>query len=298
MLVLSMLGGLSGEAAACCMVYGEHGFHSIGSQHAIIVWDEANQMQHFIRRADFQRPPPEFGFLVPTPTQPTLAEADNSAFDRLAAYTARRPVKYYVYNYALLPHIMPAAKSTFGTVGGTVGVLDEATVGGFDAVVLRADGAGALAEWLEKNGFAIRPETKEWLEPIVAEGWVLTAFKVSTKPQALSESLEAVRLSFPTDRPFYPFRQPRDVGPVVGSRSLTVYFFAAQRAQATWGQKNWTDVAYAAPTARAGELLAGVVPGEALAACRWLTTFYQGNVETPEDIYFHPSASQQTEIPT
>src|SRR5262245_52407848 len=45
---------------------------SIAEESAIIVWDPAKKVQHFIRRAAFDTTSSDFGFLVPTPTMPEL----------------------------------------------------------------------------------------------------------------------------------------------------------------------------------------------------------------------------------
>src|SRR5262245_33760455 len=55
---------------------------------ALIVWDEATQTEHFIRRASFRSTAADFGFLVPTPSKPDLGEADDGLFDYLATVTA------------------------------------------------------------------------------------------------------------------------------------------------------------------------------------------------------------------
>ena len=66
----------------------------VASETAIIVWDATTKTQHFIRRAAFNASAKEsakvedFGFLVPTPSQPVLEEADDKAFDELARVTA------------------------------------------------------------------------------------------------------------------------------------------------------------------------------------------------------------------
>lgn len=52
---------------------------------AVIVWDPATKTQHFIRRATFRGNARDFGFLVPTPTEPTLAAVDDGIFDTLQA---------------------------------------------------------------------------------------------------------------------------------------------------------------------------------------------------------------------
>src|SRR5437764_76847 len=85
-------------AAACCLWHGDASACApapprnvpvaIASETAVIVWDEKGQTQHFIRRASFATEAKDFGFLVPTPTKPTLAEADDQAFAELARITA------------------------------------------------------------------------------------------------------------------------------------------------------------------------------------------------------------------
>lgn len=96
-----------------------------------------------------------------------------------------------------------------------VRVLDEQRVAGFDAVVLSADDPAALALWLKDRGFAQGPALTEWLAPYVSKRWILTAFKDrERKPAPGAETrvigTSAVRMTFKTDRPFYPYREPRD----------------------------------------------------------------------------------------
>ena len=70
----------------------------VASESAIIIWDAKTKTQHFIRRATFtatgkdSTPVKDFGFLVPTPSQPVLEEADDKAFDELAKITAPKTV--------------------------------------------------------------------------------------------------------------------------------------------------------------------------------------------------------------
>ncbi len=53
-------------------------------QTVIIIWDATNKTQHFIRKASFKSEADDFGFLIPSPSQPELAESDNSEFVNLA----------------------------------------------------------------------------------------------------------------------------------------------------------------------------------------------------------------------
>ena len=89
-LKLSLLGlALSaGPILACAIAPSGNKPVAIADESAIIIWDAANKTQHFIRRASFQSAAPDFGFLVPTPSKPELAEASDAAFAHLARVTA------------------------------------------------------------------------------------------------------------------------------------------------------------------------------------------------------------------
>ena len=46
----------------------------IAEESAVIVWEGATRTEHFVRRATFATTAADFGFLVPTPSKPELAE--------------------------------------------------------------------------------------------------------------------------------------------------------------------------------------------------------------------------------
>lgn len=81
LLLSALLTPPSGRACAPAPRTGQ--FVRIAEESAIIVWDEAAHTQHFIRRATFDTEAPDFGFLVPTPTKPTLAEVSDAAYTDL-----------------------------------------------------------------------------------------------------------------------------------------------------------------------------------------------------------------------
>src|SRR5262249_54021939 len=139
-------------------------------------------------------------------------------------------------------------------------VLEHTEVGGLEAVVLRfhrgknddpAAGAQELAEWLKKRGYEFAPTLAQWLKPYVANDWVMTAFRiakhmpVSTGPAPARNAIQEmqgkpVRMSFKTDRPFYPYREPvaekpkddaktpTPFGPYEPRRFLRVYCLASE----------------------------------------------------------------------
>src|SRR5262245_48553269 len=56
-------------------------------QTVILIWDAATKTQHFVRKASFEGKADDFGFVVPSPSQPELSESGNEAFGVFAKVT-------------------------------------------------------------------------------------------------------------------------------------------------------------------------------------------------------------------
>jgi hypothetical protein len=207
------------EAGACAPAPPRNVVVDIASESAIIIWDEKTQTEHFIRKAAFQAKPAsgtetpitDFGFLVPTPTQPELSEVDDQAFGQLAELTKPKTVTQQ----------RPKSGGCMLTCGGmapgskydlarSVQVLEQKSVAGYDAAVLKASEADSLTKWLTDHGYETRPALTAWLEPLIQKKWIITAFKISKDPKPTGSAIlsPAVRLSFKTEKPFYPYREP------------------------------------------------------------------------------------------
>jgi hypothetical protein len=190
------------------------------AEQAVIVWDPASGTEHFIRRASFDADVPDFGFLVPTPRAPQLAEAADATFDALDLAIQPEVVRRSRWRVeptvlCLAPFLMTrGARET--TAGGppqpaAVHVLEEKRVAGYDAAVLQADDAKALLGWLGDHGYASRPELQAWLQPYVEKRWTVTAFKIAAGDgRGHRVGTHAVRMSFAAERPFFPYREPAD----------------------------------------------------------------------------------------
>jgi hypothetical protein len=74
---------------ACCGVGGPGWVPKFGTQANIIVWDQENKIEHFVRNASFSSQGKSMGFIAPTPTVPTLAKVDARAFQLLASLEPR-----------------------------------------------------------------------------------------------------------------------------------------------------------------------------------------------------------------
>jgi hypothetical protein len=267
------------RADGCAVAPREGESVQIADESAIIVWDAASKTEHFIRRATFSSAAKDFGFLVPTPTKPELAVAGDEAFHALADLTAPRVIVQSAPRQGggcgcgAMMSPMSAGKANVAEPGG-VEVLESKRVAGKDAAVLQADDAGALAKWLKEHGYESSPAIAEWAAPYVKAKWKITAFKIAQDgdpakldtgkggpttakaagtlapaPAADSVSTAALRMTFHTEHPFYPYREPSGAAPVISGpgpgRLLRVYFVADERVKGTVGEggRPWGEVA-------------------------------------------------------
>ncbi len=159
-------------AAACCTTYGRDGRVAIADQEILIVWDAERRFERFVRRAAFETTGSrDFGFLVPTPSKPALAEVPNIVFDRLREATRPKVVSGYTIDFMPLVHSYYGLRSarSRGPADAAlepVRVLDRQTVAGYDAVVLEADDAAALAGWLRTHRLRLAPRDRRVGEAI------------------------------------------------------------------------------------------------------------------------------------
>jgi hypothetical protein len=293
----------------------------IQDEDAIIVYDAAKKTQHFIRRASFRAPPPNFGFLVPTPSVPKLTEVEDAAFGILSRHILPKVREvsggWEFDSWFFKPgeSVLSGAKSDVkSAVKKDVEVLDEVKVGGLHAVVLAADDPTKLEEWLKKNDYPTTPELTGWLGPYLAEKWKITAFKIERDPKsgAAVVSTKAVKMSFATDRPFFPYREP-EVKPQKGakdeddddmpSRALRVFFLGNGRMEGKLGNAAWhaepiwaNEIDSSLTETLAKEL---AIPMDEFPKTPWLTAFKDMASPRPAtaEVFFEKSADQKATVP-
>ncbi|MFO0804823.1 MAG: DUF2330 domain-containing protein [Gemmataceae bacterium] len=321
----AILAAIPSPVSACAAVGPDGSRIDITSEAALIVWDEANRMEHFIRRASFESSAYDFGFLVPTPSLPEIAESDDEVFTRLTDIT--KPKIEYRTRTASIGCVAGAkfASEAAGKSDGVM-VLQAGRVGDHDVVSLKFEpkagsvehGSQALADWLVRFGYGFGTTLKEWVEPYVKNGWVITAFRIAgqkpeeplTRATGRSRGRDAhglrakpVRLSFKTDRPFYPYREPADMrlaSPSPHGRILKVYFVADKRFSGTIGDSApfpgriaWSDTLQDAE--RIDVIAKAKLPADAGPKAEWrLTEFEDRSSPRPgtDEVYFAPSADQ------
>lgn len=276
-------------------------------QTVVLIWDSATKTQHFIRRASFQSEADDFGFVVSTPTQPELNESGNDAFPYLQKITEPERQKRHRPSGSIgcgcSAGVVREAKSA---APPPVRVLQEKVVAGFNAVVLEADTADALVHWLKTNGYAFSPEIQAWAKPYVDARWKFTALKVAKaadEKDAKSVSATALRLTFKTDRPLFPYREPNPEKAAaalgVRNRLLRIYFISDTKYEGDFsGNRGWTGRIVWAGQLQDKQRLATLellhLPPNTSPAEWWLTEFedewpYR---DAPGDVYFSQSNDQ------
>ncbi len=228
---------------ACCAVSKSDSAVVNADQSVLIIWNPQTKTQHFVRQANFKSDTPDVGFLVPSPSQPTLAEANGKVFETLAFFT-KPEIKKVKRGKSL---------NGFGGAGGGgfggVEVIEQKRVAGYDATVLKADSAEALLDWLKQNGYHYSPAVSEWAKPYLEQKWFFTALKVApkeagAKPGNITLQAPALRISFTTDKPLFPYREPateslNTLG--VKSRTLRTFFLSDHRYTGQLGAgETWT----------------------------------------------------------
>jgi len=155
--------------------------------------------------------------------------------------------------------------------------------------------------------FAFSPEERAWAKPYVEGGWKITALKVA-KPKDGDQKLVAacaLRLSFQTDRPFFPYREPdpKDAALLLEAkdRLLRIYFLADSRfdgeltAANPWtGKPAWANKL--SPEDRKKALDLFKLPETTGPQTYWLTESedHWPYRVAPADLYFAASAMHET----
>ena len=257
-------------------------------------------MEHFIRKASFRSQGDSVGFLVPSPSRPQLEESGNEAFPYLEQITAPPPAGGgFSIGCAAMPEARPLREG--------VRVIEEKTVAGYDTVVLAADSGKALTEWLKEHEYAYTPEVAAWAQPYLDQKWFMTAMKIA-KPAAGKEkpalAASALRISFKTDRPLFPYREPdsrRDAEKLgMKDRVLRIYFIAEARYEARFSTgAAWTgNLKWSRPLSndQRKQLLTDLKLDQNTGPSKfWLSEFvdHWPYGVAPGDVYFSRAESQQ-----
>jgi len=198
---------------ACCYFSAMDKDVNQPGQRAFITWDAAENIESFTVQPMFEGNAVDFGMVVPTPSQPKVAEMHKDLFKTLAVATilkAQTPGKFNC----------PTAKG--GAGGNALGaderkkhegvkVLEAGTVGSLDYKILEAEKTEALFEWLKENKYNYSGD-KETLEFYVAKKWFFTVMKIDPKQMKKKADgsylgeITPTRFTFESKKLIYPLR--------------------------------------------------------------------------------------------
>jgi hypothetical protein len=306
-LAFALLLGDGSVTHACAPAPHAGDMIAIVEESAVIVWEPATKTEHFIRRATFRGKGRDFGFLVPTPTTPTLAEVDDSIFDRLEEHT--KPERRYVttrrvdWTPMLLTLRSMRRNGATSIATSAVEVLSTQKLAGYEAAVLEASDAAALQHWLSGHGYDASGDLVEWLDAYVSQHWKITAFKIDATQTGAQTT--AVKMSFVTDRPFFPYREPasqRQVSSEIHTnRSLNVWFLGPDRVTATIGTSTFWPADLRRSDNLTDPLRADVarIAGVPLPSSIRMTAFADWSSIRPglDDLFFAHSNDQRIYVP-
>jgi hypothetical protein len=318
-MALAAIIGTFSAGVACCSVARSGQAVVNADQTVLIVWDEQNKKQHFIRQASFRSADTKIGFLIPSPAVPELAESGNDAFPLLAKFTAPKvkivkvPQGGCSIGCSAAPPVATNSRVADMAPKAQVTVLHEQRVAGFDAKVLEADTAEVLTEWLKENDFEYSEAVQEWARPYVEQKWKFTALKIAGsdsdkdgEPQPSALEASALRMSFATDRPLFPYREP-DSGESaaklgIADRLLRIFVLAPARFDGAFETTDrWTGrVAWAGklePEQQSHLFDSLKLADQKIDSPLWLTEFedHWPYKKAPSDLYF-AEASAQTDV--
>ena len=323
-----LLGYLISYPADACCPAGPRGKPVVNAdQTVIIIWDAAAKMQHFIRKASFKSEADDFGFLVPSPSQPELEESGNEAFPYLLKLTEPKIKNVPRSGGGGCGCTESATKSALGKADPAVKVLEEKLVAGFHAAVLETKSSEALVGWLKDHGYAFSPEVEAWAKPYIESGWKITALKVAKEKEGQKDmdgqknlkldtgkvdrkdgqdkrvTASALRISFKTEKPVFPYREPdyKSAADSLGAkhRLLRIYFLADARYQGEFSKEQaWTGkVAWAGKLNEADrkKVLEQLKLPETTGPSEWWLTEFEDEWPyqvAPGDVYFSRAANQ------
>jgi hypothetical protein len=171
------------EAHASGVTYADGAFARIARERAALVWDAARSTEHLVLDVTFDADAKDFGLLVPVPvgSATSVTKDDAAHIDAIAALD--------------------------GTSADANADASAERLYAFDVRTLR-DGA-ALTAWLAERGHVARPNLATWAEAYFARGVGLAAIAyVANKPGRHAWRVPALRISFATDAPIFPYAEP------------------------------------------------------------------------------------------
>ncbi|MFV2175263.1 DUF2330 domain-containing protein [Actinomadura sp. LOL_016] len=207
----------------------------ISEETSIVRYDAAARTEEIVMRLSAESSAKDAAWLFPTPSEATVELGERGWFEELDTLTEPRVVTRKVW----FPDLGSGDGSSAGAApsgrGGAVQVLGERDLGPFRVATLDADAPDALAGWLARNGYRLRPDLEKALGPYVEQGWKYVAVKLQPGAGAsLTGELAPLRVAFSSDELVYPMRLSRLAE---NPQRLHLYVLGGHRVEQTTGTR-------------------------------------------------------------
>ncbi|WP_410874308.1 DUF2330 domain-containing protein [Nocardia sp. A7] len=210
---------MSANACACGGVVSGDSSARVNSETAVLGWD--GRRETVLMRLGMQFAGDDAALIVPTPTPATVSAGNSDSFSELSRMTApERVTEYDWFGSGSL-----GGETSGAAPGSGPDVLGQVQLGPLEATTLRGGDLTGIREWLDTNGYHLRPEVSATLDPYLREGWSFVAMRL-TSAKPLSGALDPVRLTFDSDRFVYPMRMS---AAATTPQSVHLYVFGDHR---------------------------------------------------------------------
>lgn len=172
-------------------------------QKAVIFYDQG--VETMVVSASFQGNAKDFGWVIPTPTKPTVTRGSDELFTSLQELTGQ------TYQYKQPLSRLGGADEV--STGG-VTVIETKQVDYYDVTVLTSDDKNALVDWLNEHTYKFPDSASYVLDSYIENGWFFVAMRVNPQSLQWSNVGEQLRsghatpvvISFQTQNIVYPLR--------------------------------------------------------------------------------------------
>jgi len=162
----------------------------VADESAVIVWNPSTHIEHFIRSAVFETDNHDFAFVVPTPSQPKLHEADPAVLPFLTkmCFPELHGDTTVIQPWSLWTSLVVVKSRSKARLGlherfvDDVTVLSHQVLGGQDTTTLAATDIASLGRWMKAHKYPWSHDQAEWLRPYIENKWDSTVFRY-IKPQ-------------------------------------------------------------------------------------------------------------------
>ena len=144
-------------------------------QEAILIFDrpgEGKAIQDLILKVTIEGNAREFAWVIPFPNPPETFREDPALFSELFRYAETRATRSR-------SHKSGDAKSAAADKAKGVEVISRKVVGNFDVAITREDQPGALARWLDDEGYQSIEDSDDIIGWYRKKGYVFACVKVS-----------------------------------------------------------------------------------------------------------------------